>query len=112
MIQVDFEQLESIIAHLRAQGTDDAEVEVKRSGQRLSSDIWESVSAFANTAGGIIILGLSEPEGFTAAKGFDLQANLDDFISGVGDGERTTVSWRIHQNIPSSVMSSKVVPCW
>lgn len=87
VIQVDFEQLESIIAHLRAQGTDDAEVEVKRSGQRLSSDIWESVSAFANTAGGIIILGLSEPEGFTAAKGFDLQANLDDFISGVGDGE-------------------------
>lgn len=87
VIQVDFEQLESIIARLRAQGTDDAEVEVKRSGQKLSSDIWESVSAFANTAGGIIILGLSEPEGFTAAKGFDLQANLDDFISGVGDGE-------------------------
>lgn len=83
---MDFEQLVSIVSRLRAQGTDDARVEVKRSAQKLSSDIWESVSAFANTAGGAIILGLSESDNFSPAKGFDLQANLDAFISGVGDG--------------------------
>lgn len=83
---MDSGQLEGIIAHLRAAGTDDARVEVKRSGQKLSSDVWETVSAFANTAGGLIILGLSESEGFIPAKSFDLQGNLDAFVTGVGDG--------------------------
>lgn len=80
------EQLRATVARLRAVGTDDAWVEVKRSGPKLSSDVWETVSAFANTAGGTIILGLSEVDGFVPAKVFDLQANLDAFVMGVGDG--------------------------
>ena len=80
------EQLKATVARLRAVGTDDAWVEVKRSGPKLSSDVWETVSAFANTAGGTIILGLSEVDGFVPAKVFDLQANLDAFVMGVGDG--------------------------
>lgn len=80
------EQLRATVARLRAAGTDDAWVEVKRSGPKLSSDVWETVSAFANTAGGTIILGLSEVDGFAPAKVFDLQANLDAFVMGVGDG--------------------------
>ena len=80
------EQLRATVARLRAAGTDDAWVEVKRSGPKLSSDVWETVSAFANTAGGTIILGLSEVDGFVPAKVFDLQANLDAFVMGVGDG--------------------------
>lgn len=80
------EQLRATVTRLRAAGTDDAWVEVKRSGPKLSSDVWETVSAFANTAGGTIILGLSEVDGFVPAKVFDLQANLDAFVMGVGDG--------------------------
>lgn len=80
------EQLRATVARLRAAGTDNAWVEVKRSGPKLSSDVWETVSAFANTAGGTIILGLSEVDGFVPAKVFDLQANLDAFVMGVGDG--------------------------
>lgn len=80
------EQLRATVARLRAAGTDDAWVEVKRSGPKLSSDVWETVGAFANTAGGTIILGLSEVDGFVPAKVFDLQANLDAFVMGVGDG--------------------------
>lgn len=80
------EQLRATVARLRAAGTDDAWVEVKRSGPKLSSDVWETVSAFANTAGGTIILGLSEVDGFVPAKVFGLQANLDAFVMGVGDG--------------------------
>lgn len=84
--QMEPGELASIIDHLRAQGTDDAQVEVKRSGPKLSSDIWESVSAFANTSGGIIILGLSESAGFIPVKSFDFQTNLDAFVTGIGDG--------------------------
>lgn len=52
-----------IIKRLRAQKTDDAFVEAKASAKKLSSDVWDSVSAFANTAGGLLVLGLSEGGG-------------------------------------------------
>lgn len=79
-------QLEETIAHLRAQNNDDAHVEVKQSGQKLSNDVWETVSAFANTSGGTIILGLSEKNHFTPDSSFDIQRNLDAFVTGIGDG--------------------------
>ena len=78
--------LSAVISRLRAHGTDDAECEVKSSAQKLSKDIWESVSAFGNTHGGLIILGLNEEEGFTPAKGFDVDRVLDQFVTGMGDG--------------------------
>lgn len=108
---MDSGQLEGIIAHLRAAGTDDARVEVKRSGQKLSSDVWETVSAFANTAGGLIILGLSESEGFIPAKSFDLQGNLDASLRVSVTGEQITANWGTLQNIPSSVMSLRTGRC-
>lgn len=75
-----------IVNRLCAQGTDDGEVEVKTCETRLSADIWESVSAFANTAGGIIILGLSEKDGFAPAPHFNIDRVRDQFIAGIGDG--------------------------
>ncbi|MDO5043515.1 MAG: ATP-binding protein, partial [Slackia sp.] len=64
------EQVISIVDRLRKQGTDDARVEVKECQSSLSKDIWETVSAFANTHGGLIILGLSERNGFTPVENF------------------------------------------
>ncbi len=32
---------------------------------KLSNDVWESVSAFGNTSGGLILLGLDQESGFT-----------------------------------------------
>lgn len=73
------------MARLRSQGTDDALVEVKSSAKKLGSSVWDSVSAFANTAGGLIILGLSEEAGFEPVEGFDVDAVRDQFVAGVGD---------------------------
>lgn len=73
-------------ARLRRQGTDDAHVEVKASAKRLSTDIWDSVSAFANTQGGLIVLGLSENDGFVPVDGFDIDVVRDQFVEGIGDG--------------------------
>lgn len=74
------------IARLRSQGTDDARVEVKTSAKKLSSDVWDSVSAFANTAGGLLILGLSEQDGFAAVDDFNIETVIDQFVEGIGDG--------------------------
>ncbi|WP_322154576.1 hypothetical protein [Paratractidigestivibacter sp.] len=71
---MDAETFEAIVERLRKQGTDDGEFEVKESAVKLSSDIWETVSAFANTTGGVIILRLSERNDFTPVDNFDRAA--------------------------------------
>ncbi len=43
----------------------------------MPKDVWRSVSAFANTDGGLIILGLDETSGFLPAHGFDPRRTLD-----------------------------------
>lgn len=76
--------LQALLTRLRAQGCDDDQVEVKAfvlpRGTKKNTEpksLWESVSAFANTHGGTIILGLSEADGFTPAPGFDAQQTID-----------------------------------
>ncbi len=83
---MDQGRLLAVIERLRRQGTDDGDVEVKECGRKLSGDIWETVSAFANTSGGLILLGLSEKEGFSPVQGFDLDRVRDQFVAGMGDG--------------------------
>lgn len=83
---VPADQLENIVARLRKQGTDDATVEAKKCGRGLSHDIWETVSAFANTSGGLIICGIDEQEGFAPTEQFDIDRVRDQFVEGIGDG--------------------------
>lgn len=80
------EELAKVVERLRWQETDDAFVEVKSCGASLSSDVWESVSAFANTRGGTIILGLDERQNFAVVPGFDLDKVRHQFVMGIGDG--------------------------
>lgn len=46
------EWLDATIERLRAQGSDDALVEAKKSTPKLPADLWESIIAFVNTCGG------------------------------------------------------------
>lgn len=79
------EEFNAAIDKLRLQHTDDLNIEAKSCRDTLSADIWESVSAFANTSGGYLILGLSEANNFQAIKGFALEKVLSQFVSGMGD---------------------------
>ena len=88
---VSAKQLDAIVARLRGQGTDDGTVEAKSCGHGLSKDIWETVSSFANTAGGLIICGIDEEVEFAPVAQFDLDRVRDQFVEGVGDGGSASV---------------------
>ena len=65
---MDTERLESIVHTLRLVGTDNQPTEVK---SNVGKSIRETLSAFANANGGLIILGLDESNGFLPVEGFD-----------------------------------------
>ena len=67
-------ELTGLLESLRRMGSDDLNVEVKESATTLSRDVWETVSAFANTAGGIIVLGVSERAGFVPVANFETES--------------------------------------
>lgn len=60
-------ELSEIVANLRVLGADIADVEVKNSSGGLPKSLRETLSAFSNTRGGVVILGLDEGRGFAAA---------------------------------------------
>lgn len=69
----DREVIEAI-RRMRKVGSDTQAWEVKESVLDLPRSLPETISAFANLHGGMIILGLSERNGFTPAEGFDAEA--------------------------------------
>ena len=58
------DQLNTAVQRLRRAGTDLQDIEVKAAGGGLPKSVTESVSAFANADGGLLILGLDEHDGF------------------------------------------------
>lgn len=59
-------ELANVIAQLRRLGSDDCDVEAKRAESGLPRSVRHTLSAFANTNGGVVILGLDEASGFAA----------------------------------------------
>lgn len=59
-------EVSEIVENLRLLGADDADVEAKRAEQQLPTSIRATLSAFSNTRGGVVVLGLDEGQGFAA----------------------------------------------
>ena len=72
------DELESLIAELRIIGAEGQAVEVK-SG--VGKNIRETLSAFSNGNGGILLIGLSEEDGFVPVDGFDAAKARDAVAS-------------------------------
>lgn len=56
--------LDQMLEQLRRLGTDHQWVEVKKAAGGFPMDLWKSVSALANTGGGLVLLGIDENSGF------------------------------------------------
>ncbi|MGP3966481.1 ATP-binding protein [Streptomyces sp. 6N223] len=72
---MDVSQLPELVAVLRAEGSDLAEVEVKHAAGGFPRSVATTVSAFANTpGGGLLLFGLDEKAGFAASGVYDVTA--------------------------------------
>ncbi len=68
---MDADGLNRLVAELRSVGADTHSVEVKSAVGKLPKSMAETLSAFSNSAGGAVILGLDEGTGFRPSAGFD-----------------------------------------
>lgn len=64
---MDTEGLNRLVAELRSVRADTHSVEVKSAVGKLPKSLAETLSAFSNSAGGTVILGLDEGTGFRPA---------------------------------------------
>jgi ATP-dependent DNA helicase RecG len=81
-------ELAEIVAGLREAGAEFEDVEVKRAAGGMPQNLAETMSAFANSRGGIIILGLDERAGFVPVAVGD-PVSLRDELAGVARGKLT-----------------------
>ncbi|KFI50956.1 ATP-binding protein [Bifidobacterium biavatii] len=71
---MDAQDVKRLILEMRQIGNDTQSCEVKEAGQKIPSSIVDTLSAFSNGNGGIIILGVSEKNGFTPVPRFNARA--------------------------------------
>lgn len=82
------QELSDLIDDLRDEGSDLADVEVKRAREAFPTSIAPTLSAFGNTpGGGILILGLDERSGFSSTGVYDVAACKQ----ALGNAARTAV---------------------
>ena len=82
MTDDDSLDLTAIVARLRRIGLESSRIEVKSAVGGLPKSTAETLSAFANGDGGLLILGLDESSGFIRAEGFD-PLRIRDALAGM-----------------------------
>ncbi len=73
--------LAEVIEGLRVAGAEFEDVEVKRAAGGVPESLASTLAAFANTRGGIVILGLDEQQGFAAVGVPDAPATRNAVVS-------------------------------
>ena len=77
---MDESELVGIVDRLRRAGADNARVEAKSGRGGIGKSVWPTVSAFSNTSGGVVVIGLDEKNGFVPVETLDAQAIVDQLV--------------------------------
>jgi len=77
--------LSDLVARLRLVGADAQTIEVKAAARQMPRSVLETLSAFANGSGGLVLLGLDEEAGFTPVAGFRATAVREALASACSD---------------------------
>lgn len=80
---IDNNELDSLITELRRAEKDSAYVEVKAATDKIGKSLWDTISAFSNTRGGTIILGLDEKHGFVGSPQFSGERIVNQIKAGI-----------------------------
>lgn len=109
------DRMNRIMERLNKQRSDDNFVEAKAGGGKLDKAFWSTVSAFANTSGGIIVLGVLEDTAkgeFRVNPDFDFKRANDQLISAFRrDQEKPPVTPLPHAVIEADEFEGSPVIC-
>ena len=88
-------------------------IEVKRAKGGLPNSLWESYSAFANTDGGIILLGVDEKEDHTlVVTGVeDVHKMKADFWNVINNKQKISLNILTERMVSSKTIEGKAILC-
>lgn len=105
----DYTSLDTLLHDLDLLG-ETVQIECKESAWQLPRDLWETVSAFANTAGGMLLLGVAERRGRFEVTGLtDLEKQQHDLATGLRDVLNTPITAHIRAHRVSVGAETRVV---
>lgn len=70
-----------LVAELRARRAETTCIEVKKAERKVPNSLLDTLSAFSNDAGGVVLLGIDESDDFRTVDGFDAAAVRDGAVS-------------------------------
>ncbi|AVQ34021.1 hypothetical protein C7J88_07450 [Staphylococcus muscae] len=86
------------------------EIEYKLAKNKLPEDVWETYSAFANTVGGTIYLGIKEVDGRFIVEGVEnSQSIIDDFWNTITSKQKVNKNILTNENVCLKKMEEKEV---
>lgn len=109
MASINYPLLDDLLHDLDVLG-EGAQIECKASLWKLSQDLWETVSAFSNTSGGVILLGVAERHGHFEVSGLlELEKQQHDLATGLRDRLNIPIPARVALHHVSADSKTHVV---
>lgn len=108
---MELNELDTLLTQLARFGTDHQDVEAKRARRALPESTWTTLSAFANTGGGVLLLGVDEKEGF-AVTGVEAPAQIISDLQALASHMEPPLRLSIHpvEHPKGIVVAARVPP--